>query len=104
MTFDYGPHFFNHLECTTLQKEGFKLEGKFNIRGLKMGGFKFTNGSGERSEQVGVDAGTSTLHLILFHHMYIFSIQPCFVLKFDAWITFFQELSAVMCKGAQDLF
>ena len=56
------------------------------------------------SDYFGVDTGTSTHPLIRFHHMYIFPIQPCSVRSFDAWITFFQEISAVMCYGTQDRF
>jgi hypothetical protein len=56
------------------------------------------------NDYVGVDAGTFTPPLIRFHRMYIYSLQPCIVLSFDAWITFFQEISAVMCFGTQDRF
>ncbi len=54
------------------------------------------------SDYIGVDAGTLTPPLILFHRMHIYSLHPCTVSGFDAWITFFQELSAVVCYGTQD--
>ncbi len=61
-------------------------------------------GSGESSGHVGVDAGTSTLLLIRFHLIYALPIPACVVLNFDAWITFFQEFSAFLCKGAHARF
>jgi hypothetical protein len=56
------------------------------------------------SDHVGVDAGATTLCLIRFHRVYIFTTQPWFILNFDAWITFLQELSAVLCNGAHNRF
>jgi hypothetical protein len=47
------------------------------------------------SDNLGVDEGTFTPPLIRFHRIYIYSSQPCIVSNFDAWITFFQEISAV---------
>ena len=99
-----GFVFFLNVECTIFHNEASKNRRPRLYRRPLNRGPQIRMARRSCSDYVGVDAGMLTPPFIRYHSKYIYYVQSCAVSSFDAWITFFQMLEAVMCYGTKDRF